>query len=61
MAICNRVCLLTLCVIREIDSGKRNMCEKNAECLREVPGVELQKGLALRVRRRILSPYFRIE
>ena len=50
MAICDHVCVLALCAVHQIPRGKRNMREKNAECLREVPRIEPQKRVALRVR-----------
>ena len=51
LAICSRICVLALHAAHQIHvDKKRNMREKNAECLREVPDVESQKGVALRVR-----------
>ena len=50
LAICDRICVLALYAVYQIREGKRNMREKDAGCLREVPRVEREKGVALRVR-----------
>jgi hypothetical protein len=51
LAICGRTCVLALHAVRQIRvDKKRNTREKNAGCIREVPHVEREKRVALRVR-----------